>query len=138
MGGDSSGRLLPGQAVKGSDARCRRLAHLPLRLPLGCGLPRCDGCSFRPPPRKRPWRAAATARWLSPDNTYPAGGAVRSGLVTDQFLVGHGIEDAELLGMQARVGPEGKLAKVALFHLDDEPFVLGPQPFEHLGVHDNA
>ena len=40
--------------------------------------------------------------------------------------------------MHAGVGPEGQLAEVAFFHLDEKFFILGAEPFEHGRVHHDA
>src|ERR1017187_6266823 len=55
-----------------------------------------------------------------------------------EFFVGVHVHNLELLGVHAGVRPEGQLAEVAFLHLDEMFLVLGPQPVQHRGMHDDA
>ena len=55
-----------------------------------------------------------------------------------QFLVGGRVDDLEVLGVHAGVGPEVQLSEVALLHLVEDLFVLGAQTLHDRRMDDDA
>src|ERR1041385_8353889 len=55
----------------------------------------------------------------------------------DEFFVRAGVEDLELLGVKPRLGPERKLAEIALLQRDQQLLVFRPEPLQDSRIDHN-